>query len=486
MGFTTPFFLFICFPLIMGGYGLLCVLEKNTNLTKKIRLRDIFLTAVSIVFYGWAGIDGIKFIICYIAIVYVSGIALDYGKKKGYGKLHAIFAISIILLLMILIYYKYTGFITSVLEKIFSVSFFVQATWIPLGISFITFSAISYLVDIWRGDAPKGNFLDVALYLTFFPKVVSGPIVMWKDFALQIPISERRINVDKVLHGINRIMIGFAKKLILADYFGSVVMEIQGQVQYAGVDVISAWICAIIYSLQLYYDFSAYSDIAIGIMELLGFDFKENFNFPYTSLSITEFWRRWHISLGTWFREYLYIPLGGNRRGQKRTLLNLGIVFLMTGIWHGAGWNYIFWGLLHGVMMLLERCIRDKKFYQRIPSIIKWGFTMLVVCVGWQAFRINEIIELLRYYGIMFGVVPATSVFFTWKYYLKKKTVFLLIVAIIGASALRCSRVQKVYKRFTDSKYGLVIQELGLFLLMGISILCMINSTYSPFIYFQY
>ncbi len=483
MGFTTPFFIFICFPLIMGGFGLIYMLEKNTDLTKNIRLKELFLITVSIAFYGWSGLDGIIFILIYIILVYALGWGIERLRiRKNRKKLFLGVAVSVILL--ILIYYKYTGFLVSVIEKVFSVSLFHQIIWVPIGISFITFSALSYLIDIWRGDAKRGKLIDVALYITFFPKVVSGPIVLWKDFNFQI--TERKINVDKFLQGLNRIMIGFAKKLILADYFGSIVLEIQGQVPYAGVDILSAWLCAIIYSLQLYYDFSAYSDIAIGISNLFGFEYKENFNFPYTALSITEFWRRWHISLGTWFREYLYIPLGGNRKGKKRTLINLGIVFLMTGIWHGAGWNYILWGMLHGAMMLLERCIQTKKLYQKTPKIIKWLFTMFIVCIGWQAFRINGITDLMNYYGIMFGIVPATSVFFTCEYYLKKKTVILLLTGIMGASVLRCSVIKEKYKEFSKRKYGVVVQEVILFLLMGVSILCMINSTYSPFIYFQY
>ncbi|MGC4017980.1 MAG: MBOAT family O-acyltransferase [Muricomes sp.] len=240
----------------------------------------------------------------------------------------------------------------------------------PLGISFITFSAVSYVVDIYRGDSSAGSILDTALYISFFPKVVSGPIVLWKDFQPQI--KNRTVNDVQFMDGLNRIMIGYAKKVLLADSFGLMVADIQQKME-AGMDVPTAWWCALLYMLQIYYDFAGYSDIALGFGKLLGFQFKENFHFPYVSASITEFWRRWHISLGAWFREYIYIPLGGNRKGKTRTLVNLFIVFLVTGIWHGAGWNYGLGSNIYSKFNLqpvyLFSILKEKAAYEKTENI---------------------------------------------------------------------------------------------------------------------
>ena len=238
--------------------------------------------------------------------------------------------------------------------------------------------------------AKAGGFLDAALYMTFFPKIVSGPIVLWKDFSIEL--SARVFSEDRFVYGINRFIIGLGKKVLLADTFGSVVVNIQDQMYY-GIDIPTAWGCTLLYFLQIYYDFSGYSDMAIGLSSMFGFKLKENFSFPYLSTSITEFWRRWHISLGTWFREYVYIPLGGNRKGFYRTLVNLFIVFLITGVWHGAGAGYLCWGIAHGICIVAERCVRDKKLYKMIPGVVKWAVTTLIVMLGWQVFHIAGMSE---------------------------------------------------------------------------------------------
>lgn len=239
----------------------------------------------------------------------------------------------------------------------------------PLGISFLTFSAISYIVDIYRGNATSGSLIDCMLFLSFFPKIISGPIILWKDFQAQI--NNISISFNMNIEGINRIMIGFAKKVILADSFG-VCLNL---ISLTNVDRITAIGGVFLYMLQIYYDFSGYSDIAIGISYLLGFKVKENFNFPYRSISISEFWRRWHISLGTWFREYIYIPLGGSHGSLNKTLRNLAIVFALTGIWHGAGFNYILWGGINAIFAIAERLFRNNTYYIKTPKIIKYVIT---------------------------------------------------------------------------------------------------------------
>lgn len=482
MGFTSSTFLFFFFPIVMVTFFMCYFAEKKLKWVKYMRLKDVCLIVFSIGFYGWAGFKGIPFLCAYVFLVYVFGQIISKITKKNKNK--SVIVLAIIVIISVLLYFKYITFITAIINDLSGKGIIIEVVWMPLGISFITFSAISYLIDIYRCDSPAGTLLDVTLYLVLFTKVISGPIVLWKDFSPQI--SYRNIGMDSISHGMNRIMIGMAKKLILADYFGTVVLQISEQIPY-GIDVITAWGCAILYTLQIYYDFAGYSDIAIGLSHILGINVKENFSFPYTAVSITEFWRRWHISLGIWFREYLYIPLGGNRKGNQRTLINLGIVFVVTGIWHGAGYNYIFWGILHGSFVIIERCIKDKPFYIRTPNLIKWFITMFIVNLGWEAFRISGFHELIDFYEIMFGLVRFDNVCFEWHYFFGIKAIVLVVIGVIGATALRWNPFNDIkVKTNMNELWIIIVQEVVFILLMLLSILCMVSSTYSPFIYFQY
>ena len=333
MGFTSVIFLFLFVPVSIILYYLMIMLEK-IRILKKMRIRDIVLVLISIFFYGWAGLDGVKFISVYVVGVFITGKLIGLVKKKKYIKYGVLFT-GIFALVGLLYYYKYMDFTVAILNSYISKKIIWKTSWVPLGISFVTFSAISYITDVYRGDAKSGSLLDVALYLTFFPKVVSGPIVLWKDF--EGKIEHRKTSVDLFFNGLNRIMIGFGKKLILADYFGTVVASIQEQVTY-GIDVPTAWGCVLLYTLQIYYDFSGYSDIAIGLSNIFGLELDENFRFPYTAVSITDFWRKWHISLGTWFKEYIYIPLGGYRVSDNRYLAwsRRKLYFLGSFTWNSS------------------------------------------------------------------------------------------------------------------------------------------------------
>lgn len=311
MLFTNFIFLFVFFPLCVGGYLVLWGIQKKIGKVN-LRIGDIFLILASLAFYGWMRLEGILYLCIYILLVYAMGKMIE--KKGGsVDKSKIAVGVSVLVLAGILYFYKYIDFTLQSLNDILQTDFTLFYVIVPLGISFITFSAISYVVDIYRGNSTAGSLLDVALYISFFPKAVSGPIVLWKDFQTQI--QNRTVDDVRFMYGLNRIMIGYAKKVLLADSFGLMVSDIQ-QNMVVGMDVPTAWWCALLYMLQIYYDFAGYSDIALGLGELFGFQFKENFHFPYVSASITEFWRRWHISLGTWFREYIYIPLGGNRKGK--------------------------------------------------------------------------------------------------------------------------------------------------------------------------
>lgn len=489
MAFTTQIFLFIFFPLgiicyLFGGF-----LERHVIFFREQRLKDWVLAGISLAFYGWALFDGMYRFFLYIVAVYLAGRLIQMCHRKhlifplfqtnteGKQDLREIsvsflaLCIGAFFTLLILLRFKYWNFCVPLWNAVFQVNMQGSSALAPLGISFITFSAISYLVDIHRGLSSAGSFLDCLLYFTFFPKVVSGPIVFWRDFQPQI--SDRRTTLDDAAAGVERIMIGFSKKLILAD-----------MLSIPCVDTISAWLSALLYMLQIYYDFAGYSDIAIGLAQIFGFHFQENFRFPYRSKSITEFWRRWHISLGSWFREYVYIPLGGSRRGPRKTLCNLAVVFALTGIWHGAGWNYIIWGGINAFFVILERIVWDQRWYQKIPQVLKYAGTMFVVMMFWALFRFQNLQELKEWGMMLLG--QSGSGREGWQYYFDFRASFLTIVGVAGAVIPGNDKIQAWGKRFFSTRAGCVLKGSGLLVLFLLAILCMVNSTYHPFIYFQY
>lgn len=276
------------------------------------------------------------------------------------------------------------------------------------------------------------------------------------------------------------------KKVILADTFGELLAFINKNAILTGVDTPTAWGFAFLYMLEIYYDFSGYSDIAIGLAALFGYDIKENFDFPYRATSITEFWRRWHISLGTWFKEYVYLPLGGNRKGLRRTLFNLGIVFLLTGIWHGSTLGYLFWGVMHGSCVLMERYIKDNSIYRRIPNAIKWSLTMFVVMIGWLFFYFGTFEKTVAFIKIMFAQKVFTRIPFTYVYYFNNKILVMAVIGFVGAVLLNSNILEFLKDRVQNSKILFTVKEFLLVLLFIIVLVCVVNSRYSPFIYFQY
>lgn len=316
------------------------------------------------------------------------------------------------------------------------------------------------------------------MFLSLFPKVISGPIVLWRDFQPQLA-QRPEPDADDAAEGLRRIIIGYSKKAILADTFGAQIARIDGVLLAGGVDTPTMWLRALLYFFQLYYDFSGYSDIAIGLCRVFGFSIKENFNFPYISTSITEFWRRWHISLGSWFREYVYFPLGGNRRGN--VYLNLFVVFLLTGIWHGANWTFLLWGVINGVFVVAERYVRNKKWYQRIPSVVKWAFTMAVVYFVWIMFMASDVSDAFSTYAALFAASPAVN--FTWRYFLTRKLAVLLVIAALGSVVGALPMSEERRKRLLAPAPWKLAVYLVLF---AVSVLFVVNSSYSPFLYFQF
>lgn len=468
MVFSSQIFIFLFLPIVLIIYFLL---------GKK--LKNLFLLLSSLVFYIWTGPKYILLLIFTILINYIFGIIIDNYKSKSNIKLAKLsLGFGIIINLAILFYYKYFDFSINVVNKFFNTSFSIQKIALPLGISFFVFQGISYIVDIYRDEAKVNkNFLEIALYISFFPKLVSGPIIKYKSISDQL--KSRTTSLHQFSYGVERFAFGLAKKVIISDILGSTVDTIFN-LSNNGIDTRTAWIGIISYTLQIYFDFSGYSDMAIGLAHMFGFTFMENFNYPYISKSISEFWRRWHISLSTWFKEYVYIPLGGNRT--KYVYLNLFIVFTLTGIWHGASYNFIIWGFWHGIFIVLERFIRNKDFYKKIPNLIKTFITLFIVIIGWVLFRASDISQAINYLSIMFNFKTFNNLTFTYKYFLNLKLITWIVVGIVLSTPI----YKIIDTKYKDKMLFEIIKTALILALFIISIIFIVNSTYSPFIYFQF
>lgn len=492
MGFTTQIFTFVFLPIVALLYFPIYFLSKKVAFLRKCRATDLLLVGLSLCFYAWSCFDNVFWLCAYVLIVYLLGRILQYihccrfalVMREGKNDTEKLFPMALIFTLLscaviagILVFMKYTSLTSAVWNFIMKDSVTPKSIMAPLGLSFITFSAVSYIVDIYKGKAKAGSLLDCLLYLSFFPKVVSGPIVLYRDFNPQSPV----VTLSGVSEGVTRVMIGFAKKVILADTFGLCISK----AGYA-MDVPTAVGMGLLYMLQIYYDFSGYSDVALGLSKMIGFDFAENFNFPYLSTSITEFWRRWHISLGRWFREYVYFPLGGSRCSKKRVIINISVVFLLTGIWHGAGWTYMLWGMINGICNIFEKLLAGNKIYEKVPKVVKWFFTMGVTFICWQLFRAPNIRTAARWILSMFGLVKYDSIHYMWQYYFDAQIITFAVIGILGATVFGLPKIQGLYKKAVATKGGYLVNQLVVCALFVLSILFMINSSYSPFLYFQY
>jgi len=490
MLFSSMIFLWIFLPCVLFGNFILTILPFSDE-RKRLRAKNILLLVSSLLFYAWGGIYYLLIMASCIVINYLGGQLITYRYKEKKERRRCLAAV-IALNLTILFVFKYFNMAVIIVENILDPgagslinmtgtgALGIKEIVLPIGISFFTFQAMSYVIDVYRGDAPvQDNFLDFALYVAFFPQLIAGPIVRYKDIAAQI--SSRPERVKQKAEGIRRFCYGLGKKVLLANTFAAAADSIWGLNRPAA--GAAAWLGAVCYTLQIYYDFSGYSDMAIGLGKMFGFDFKENFNYPYISDSVREFWRRWHISLSTWFREYVYIPLGGNRKGKARTYRNLFLVFLLTGIWHGANFTFILWGLGHGVLLVLERIGLGKLLAKNRFKWINHLYTMFFVVCGWVLFRsdtVSQAAEFLKGMFFMRGADPAGLLSF-----LSMKLILCLIIGIALAGPLQ----QKLKRRFNtdrelrpDMRLNFVVQIAILFL----SVLSLVSGTYNPFIYFQF
>lgn len=468
MIFSSAIFLWKFLPIVF----IISFLLSRTHLN---RLSNIFLLLASLFFYAWGEPRFVLVILLSIFVNWMTGICMDkYGRWRKW-----ILRMGLVADLLILGYFKYLNFLVDIINKIAQRTL-IEPTDIvlPIGISFFTFQAISYLVDVYRGQvAVQRKLVNVALYISFFPQLIAGPIVKYKDINEQI--ERRSITADKVADGFRRFIYGLAKKVLISNYLGLVVDTIYGR-DIIGISGSMAWVAALFYMFQIYYDFSGYSDMAIGLGRMFGFDFRENFNYPYMSGSIREFWRRWHISLSTWFKEYVYIPLGGNRKGTARTYVNLCAVFFLTGLWHGANYNFILWGIYHGFFSIIERIGLEK--WLKKSRILSWTYTFLVVCFGWVLFRVNDVIDALKI---------VKRLLLPWKYtvqnvslweYVDHRAIFVCICAVLGMGILIRYIPEKLKEKWRFSWIEAVFC-ISLLLLCFVSIA---SGTYNPFIYFQF
>ena len=478
MVFSNAVFLFIFLPIVILGYYLL-----------RGRVRNYWLLLVSIIFYAWNKPSFTIILLGSICLNYVGAFCIELLKKEFYKKI-ALF-LTVAGNLGLLFYFKYFNFAVETFNKIFDKNVQFAKVILPIGISFFTFQGLSYVVDVYRKDVPaQKNIFKLGMYISLFPQLVAGPIVRYKDVAAEI--DNRKVTLDDFSHGIQRFIVGLFKKIIIADTMAIIANAMFDRDPILN-SVSMAWLGIIAYSLQIFFDFSGYSDMAIGLGRMFGFHFLENFNYPYISKSITEFWRRWHISISSFFRDYVYIPLGGNR---KRVYLNVAIVFLLTGIWHGAAFTFIAWGIWHGFFNLVEKFIRShskKKTDESkeinvkyiLVSIIQRVYTLSVVLIGWIMFRAIGLKHAFKYLLSMFGLHnPEVSVY-NVRLYLDKWTFPIMVMGILMSTPL----LKKLYEFIKSKIHENILIPIKYIVLLAMLMLCVLqvaSNTYSAFIYFQF
>lgn len=462
MVFSSLTFLFAYLPIVLLVYYI-C----------PIKFRNLILFIVSLLFYGWGEPIYVLLMVFSILLNYSFGILIDKNQEnKDKAKKYLI--ICIVINLCLLGFFKYWDFIASNLQAIGLTTIPTLNLSLPIGISFYTFQAMSYPIDLYRNDTKvQKSPIRFGAYVTMFPQLIAGPIVRYRDVADEL--EERHASFDMFYQGIQRFMVGLSKKVLLANNVGQVYESINA-LESSQTSVVTAWIGIACYTLQIYFDFSGYSDMAIGLGKMLGFHFLENFNYPYISKSITEFWRRWHMSLSYWFRDYVYIPLGGNRKSFKRQIINIMIVWLLTGFWHGASWNFVLWGLFYGIILMIEKLFLLKKLEQ-CPSFISHIYTMIIVMVAWALFAHTDLSEAIHYISMMFGNCSSFCNDVTL-YYLRNNIV-LFIVAIIA-----CTPIAKT-KWNIIKKYEWLCPILVCVLLF-ICTAFIVDGTYNPFLYFRF
>lgn len=464
MVFSSLVFLFAYLPITLLAYYLVPRQGRN-----------IFLFIVNLVFYGWGEPKLVLLMVFNIFFNYIGGWLVD--KYRADAKKKKLFLIlTCVLDIGILAVFKYTGMITETLNMLPFLNIPELQISLPIGISFYTFQTMSYVIDVYRDDAPVSkNFINFGTYVALFPQLIAGPIVRYRDVAEQLV--NRRETLEMFTKGVKLFMVGLAKKVIIANTMGTLTTNIFATTDENG--VVGTWVGMIAYTFQIYFDFSGYSDMACGLGNMLGFEFLKNFNYPYIAKSITDFWRRWHISLSTWFKEYVYIPLGGNRKGVKRQILNLLIVWGLTGLWHGAAYNFVLWGLYYGLLLILEKFVL-KKFLDRLPSFVQHIYTLFIVIIGWGLFYFTDVGQLGEFMADLFNF--GNGICGNQAFNLIMSNLPMLIIAAIASTPLAAM----LYNRFEHTRFMWIPETLYCMGVLAVSTASLVNQSYNPFLYFRF
>lgn len=476
MVFSSLFFVFIFLPLCMLTYSLM----KTTH------AKNITLVCFSLLFYSWTGLKYVLLLVGMVAINWLAGIYIEQQRGRFLAKFAVVTAVvSSLVLLGIL---KYTGFLCTNLQSLFGFPQEIPNIILPIGISFYTFQLLSYTVDVYRGDV-KGerSFLTVFLYASLFHQCIAGPIVRYQDVSNEI--YNRKANLTEASKGVTRFAIGLAKKVLIANTCASIAdLFIPDISAINTVPALSIWLSVLMYMMQIYFDFSAYSDMAIGMGLMIGFHYKENFNYPYTSKSISEFWRRWHISLGTFFRDYVYFPMGGNRKGTVRTIINLLVVWFLTGLWHGASWNYVLWGLYFFIFIVMEKLFLQKAL-DKAPKIVSYIYCFVIVYFGWILFKYTDMGTIGSILKGMFCLNG--NVFSTFEVRNQLLGYIFFMIAVMFAFTPLFKNLYK--KLFCSDNTSIAVRTVGNVLeiiyplmLVALSALALIGDSFNPFLYFQF
>ncbi len=467
MVFSSLVFLYFFLPLVMLLYFVLPDKAKN------------FVILVSgLFFYAWGEPKYIVIMIISTAIDYTAGRFIDYYDKSP-RKRTAFLLVSVIMNLSLLAVFKYSSFIITAINSVFGINIPDPQLPLPIGISFYTFQSMSYTIDLYmRNIKVQKNFISFTSYVTLFPQIVAGPIVRYEDVAKEI--DSRTVNISKVSEGIGKFLKGLAKKVLLANNIGMIWAEVKAM-DFGGISALTAWLGILAFTFQIYFDFSGYSDMAIGLGKMLGFNFPVNFNHPYISKSISEFWRRWHITLGSWFRSYVYIPLGGNRKGIARTVFNTFVVWALTGLWHGASWNFVLWGLYFGILIAIER-FGFGKILERLPAAVSMLYTFVMVVFGWVLFDTDTLSDAWTFISAMFGAngILADN---TSLYLLVNNIVIFAVCAFASTNIFGAVTGKLKDRKPVLNRYAVPVVQLC------VLIICtayLVDATYNPFLYFRF
>lgn len=473
MVFSSPVFLFAYLPLTLAVYYLI-----------PLRWRNLALFLLSLVFYGWDKPIYIPVMLFSVTVSYLCGFPIGKYRDRDRHRARVWLVVSLVLNLSVLVFFKYTNFIIENLRLIPPLAGILHPLeWLelPIGISFYTFQIMSYSIDLYRGEnETQRSYIAFGTYVALFPQLIAGPIVRYRDVDRQL--LSRTHTVDRFASGVRRFAVGFGKKILLGDALAAVYAYLSTAADFE-FTVLSGWLMVATYTLHIYFDFSGYSDMAIGLGRMFGFEFPENFRYPYMASSITDFWRRWHITLSTWFREYVYIPLGGNRRGRARQYFNLAVVWLLTGLWHGASWNFVLWGLFYLILLVAEKAFLLRLLERnRLTRVLGHIGALLLVGIGWMIFDHTDLGEAFRIIGGLFGIGTAgfAAATVSWQ---ALRLLPLLAVSVAAATPYPT----RLWNRLTGRRPALtVLEPVLLVAVLALSVACAVRSDYSPFLYFNF